>query len=761
MKLTKLSSAVSVSLLAVALTACGGSNEANDPPVKVTTPEVNANTNTDAAKKAEEAKKAQEAAQKAQAAKIAALVAALKEAGLNDANATFVANSNPDLAIGSTDYNALLAAKLAEQKKVDESGNQGAAPTKTTSEVVVKSNPFIKGIDTSKNATVTANQYSRQPGSNFDRRANPSELGGLGEVGIDDPTVQNPYLSNYVLAVEAVNGKVVAIDSTGEYVSTIANNAQDRGERVAAAESPYLKEKGLQYTINTQDGDKGYNYSSNFNQLAAPNQANVAIAKDAPDAQVVKFDESETARVYTLQEVNSDNATVSKDATENAFKVATGKTPVNIARADNGKVTGAPMGKDNESATSGLVVYNAKSIAVGNKDGAKLGYMIPTYGVEENIYDADGNALNAIEALPKGGATTIKNTVGYSAAELVQYKVASTSPNENFYVEKFKASDDDTKVSKVAVANADTAVQGNAQKYEDGGENVANIIALAKPVANTFETRIFGKNFKGYDAGAEGFQINDNTYEARFNSKGGLTNLAPKKLQHVQYGRLTNNIDVLANKTEKDDKVVVYRQFQQHGAPNSVDTYFYRGTNKTTLEQMEAVKAKGGVITYNGHALTYGIGPKVGTEKIALGLPTAYGLKTGESTIGNFVQAKYDIAKSRVDGTVYNFLNSSVKNNPDEVKKADFIKQDLVSFGGDVYGNTVTGTATKLGLGEQGTFTGSFFGKDANELGGSISSIERSKGYAQPKWGAVFGATKGSTVDNFNVIEQQNKTATP
>lgn len=751
MKLTKLSSAVSVSLLAVALTACGGSNEANDPPVQVTTPEVNpsnnnANNGSNAqnqdAIKAEEAKKVEEA-KKAEAAKIAALVTALQEAGLNQANATFIANSNPNVVIGSTAYNDLLAAKLEEQKKVDASANQGAAPTKTTSEVVVKANQFIKNVDTSKHATVTANQYSRQPGSNFDRRANPDQLGGLGEVGIDDPTEQNPYLSNYVLAVEAVNGKVVAIDSTGEFVEEV----NGKGKRVDADKSPYVKNNGLTYVVNTQEGDKYYSYAADGDDLAnkdtpyvdKTNQQDNLLA-DPAGAQV-EFDLDEKAYTYTLQEVNSDNVKVDDAAAKEALAAA--------KNAKNGKFNPA----DVKGMMSGLVVYDADSIDVGNKDGIKLGYKVPSYGIEENIYNEDGVVLNAVQESPKGGPETGKNKVDFVANELVQYSAVDGN-GTRIHVEKFKATND--KVAKNPVANGDRGAV--VTEVGQNNQDVNEILKLGKTVANSYETRIFGKNYRDYEAGKEGFQKTDNTYEARFNSKGGLTNLAPTKLHHVQYGRLTNNIDVLANKTEKDEKVIVYRQFQQHGANNSVDTYFYRGTNKTTLEQMDAVKAKGGVITYNGHALTYGIGPKVGTEKVVLGIPTAFGLASGEATIGNFVQAKYDIAKSRVDGSVYNFINKSVNSDADKVKNSDFIKQDLVSFGGDVYGNTVTGTATKLGLGETGTFTGSFFGQDASELGGAISSIERSKGYAQPKWGAVFGATKGSNVDNFNVIEQKTPT---
>lgn len=259
------------------------------------------------------------------------------------------------------------------------------------------------------------------------------------------------------------------------------------------------------------------------------------------------------------------------------------------------------------------------------------------------------------------------------------------------------------------------------------------------------------------EAGAEGFQDTNNTYVGKFKAvKDGatgemvykLTNISPNKLNDVQYGRLTNNIDVLSDPATVKTRII-YRQFQEHGAANSVDTYFYRGTHRTTMEQMDALKARGGVIQYYGHALTYNLGPKVPTDDNKL--PTAYG-SSQESTIGNFVQAKFDTAQGKVDGSIYNFINKDVSNKPE-----DFFRQDLVTFQGDVYGNTVTGTATKLGIKpEQGTLTASFYGTAANELGGAVNSLTREQGYGEPKWGAVFGATRGTMVEQFNVIETNN-----
>lgn len=786
MKLNKLTSAVSVSLLAVALTACGSDDDA---------PIINNNTATTPAPAPAPAPTP---AAVDNSANIAALTEAFKQARVPADKAAALAAANPTMRVGSTEFNALAAANAAADT------GAGTGTNNAVSEVVKTNNHFIKNVDTENNATVTSNQYSRREGSNFDRKANRTQVGGLGAVGTDDPTEQNPYLSNYVLAVEATdNDVVVAIDSTGEFVQKKSAAVDDEGEMVTPTESPYIKNDGLKYTSNHstrgsvfahygkatgtgltpialsdlgipgEDSTDGANVAS----LTEANHSSLALA--AFDATKLGVSNVELGTIHTLQQINRLNVVhdLATDATD-ALTAAKNTNTV-MTRQSNGHVKDAVQA----SLGSGLVVYTAKSIPVGNATGANANMRVPVYGVEENIYQ-NGEVINSVESRSKAstdaaslgavnaavgakfgvgngankaaaitaaegaaaaGIITDTNTAARNPWFLSREMVMTRTLNDNkdyIYNEDF-----------VGVAGASTKAKSDGTVdalYDESG------YTRSVNVANNHETRIFGKNFIDYEAGKTGSQTTANTYKGAYGSNNVLVTdgVVADTLQHVQYGRLTNNIDVLREKNDKSPQIYAYRQFQEHGAPNSVDTYFYRGTNYTTLDQMKAVIAKGGEVEYYGHALTYGIGPKVEATKAGT-VPTSYGLASSEATIGNFVYAKYDTAKGTVAGDIYNFINKDVANKPN-----DFVKQQLVTFTGDVFGNTVVGKATKLSGNEEGSLTASFFGSQANELGGSISSITREQGYAQPKWGAVFGAkaeiASDSGLSNWNVIERQN-----
>lgn len=798
MKLNKLTSAVSVSLLAVALTACGSDDDA---------PIINNNTATTPAPAPTPAPTP---AAVDNTANIAALTAAFKAAGLSDAKAAELAAANPAITAGGAEFNALVNAN----KPTTPATNAG---TEAASETVKKVNPFIDGLNTETTPSVNASQYNRQPNSKFDRRANPAEgfTGGLGDVASDDPTKQNPYLSNYVLGVEVVgNNKVVALDSTGELVRKDGSGVV----KVAGSDSPYVKHGGLAYETTHADGATEYAYGkfetatpATVRTLHNSDEAfndDVMASPTRPD-----FSTIVAPQIFTIQEFNKHNVEVSRDQAQAALDtaMATGAnlTSLKQTRDNNGRV-GVAASLANTAANnrarvtantapaptdapgfgltvavngtlSGLVVYNAASGSVGNAEGAELGYKVPVFGVEENIYNEEGVAINAVDRAQR--ASTTGNDANrdlstlFLAKEVVQHKgtdyngyVPPSPPNPavnakpvNWYVEKFKAVGEKVGVNGAITDSAPTVgTSATADPFSGVGSTAVGTTDqpkaqahLANPVANNFETRVFGKNYNDYLTGTEKTGQAVNTYKGAYDSRERLSNITPETLQYVQYGRLTNNIDVLAN---ANTSVVpkIYRQFQQHGADNSVDTYFYRGTHATSIAQMNALKAQGGNIQYYGHALTYGVGPKVQEAQTGT-VPTAYGLGSSEATIGNFVQANYDIAKGTVKGSIYNFINDNVSST---TTNKDFKKQDLISFAGDVSGNTVIGTADKLGTTEKGTLTASFFGENANELGGSISSITREQGYGAQKWGAVFGATQGSILSNFDTSQFGNTNRT-
>ena len=64
---------------------------------------------------------------------------------------------------------------------------------------------------------------------------------------------------------------------------------------------------------------------------------------------------------------------------------------------------------------------------------------------------------------------------------------------------------------------------------------------------------------------------------------------------------------------------------------------------------------------------------------------------------------------------------------------------NLISFSGAVNGNKIEGDAIRYDN-EKGKFAGAFFGDNADEMGGVISSAAKYGQQPNAKWGAVFGA---------------------
>ena len=266
------------------------------------------------------------------------------------------------------------------------------------------------------------------------------------------------------------------------------------------------------------------------------------------------------------------------------------------------------------------------------------------------------------------------------------------------------------------------------------------------------------------------------------------------KLSHVQFGRLSGlaEPDKLEPVTKKyADKDLIRIPFAKWisnavaggGQSNATDFYFARGNTPTALEKMKALKSD--AITYHGQALTYGIdnryhGPQdeKGQDQKG-GIPNSIkSLTDGEirPTLlggrGNFVVAQFAPAQGKVEGRVYNVWNiADIKPNIANGKITGFYKlkgtdgefgtessdveqelsaksyknvrgymDNLIAFSGAVNGNKIEGDAIRYDN-EKGKFAGAFFGDNAEEMAGVISSAVEYNG-KQPnyKWGAVFGA---------------------
>lgn len=630
MKLNKIATAVSISLAALALTACGSDKKASKP----STPSV------------QPSKPDTSAAEKEQA-NIKLLAAAAEKAGLTKENAEKLAKANSTVVVDSEKFKDLVTAALAEQNKTN--GNPGAGANQAnnpTSEKITASNPTIDGFNTEKVLSVSTKHYERQNDSTFDEYANKDKNKMASSGDSTFLKVTNPYLSNFVIASEGTADKIYAVVSLGEE-ATPTGRKDGSGKKIEAEATDYLKARPSDAAdrkpIDTRNGD-------------GTEKRRLYIREDA------QINQEQAIR--TIQEENGNFG----GRTGNNIKVVSVSTTNNALKVFQTNQEGDLRGQ------SGLIGYK----------GGKL-----TYGAEENVYE-----ISPVDGLSH-----------------VNKELAATRNH---------------------VARTTT--------YPNDPENVANNLT----------TRVFGKNYRTYETGNTGKQVTHNSYVAQLLEKDkngdvrleGTVKTVP--LQYVQYGRLTANLDALVKDPHPDGKEdLIYRQFEQHGARGTVDTYFYRGTHSTTLTQMADVKKAGGTLQYYGHALTYGIGPTADSQ--GGGLPTSWGGKA--TTLGNFVEAKFNTATNQVTGSIYNLINED-----DLSVNRDYKKQELVTFKGVVSGNTVAdGVSTKLGATpEQGSFVASFYGDKAQELGGNVSSVTKNEGYGQAKWGAVFGATLGESSYNFS-----------
>ena len=165
-------------------------------------------------------------------------------------------------------------------------------------------------------------------------------------------------------------------------------------------------------------------------------------------------------------------------------------------------------------------------------------------------------------------------------------------------------------------------------------------------------------------------------------------------------------------------------------------------------------------------------------------LPHSFGQGTVDETRqtllggrGNFVYAEFDPAKSKVEGSIYNvwmigtykpkwdgsawkyakvkpsgndgFESTATETTLDAektVKDVFAYKDDLIQFEGKVAGNAIRGDAVNYAA-QKGRFAGAFFGKNAEEMSGVITSNTEAYGKPDepPHWGAVFGAKTVTT----------------
>ena len=251
-----------------------------------------------------------------------------------------------------------------------------------------------------------------------------------------------------------------------------------------------------------------------------------------------------------------------------------------------------------------------------------------------------------------------------------------------------------------------------------------------------------------------------NGYKADLDSKPTQYSIGaqPITLHKVQYGRVTSNLDLTASGANLFQNGFLRAPFEKKGTDDSVDNYFFRGVDATTIEQMNALPSNL-TARYEGHALMYGIDNSFhGVGPGNKSLPNAFnGIEQSDHTLGlgNFVEANVNFGTKKVNGDVY---NAWLK----QLDKPGVYKDRLVTFSGDIIGNTVIGTADRVYApdDDQADFRAAFFGENAEEMGGSFNSVKATNKYGSAyevgDWGGVFGATKTGSSNTFQGDDSGN-----
>ena len=441
----------------------------------------------------------------------------------------------------------------------------------------------------------------------------------------------------------------------------------------------------------------------------------------------------------------------------------------------------------NRKAVEGQRTAFFQNIREKNADDSKLnGYkrVFTAIGNENKIASTDGKLADYSQDLP----STIDMRVSAAKGGVLQRN--GSLPYEKDYTlgsaadAAWKQEEGDlTDTSTVGVMNGKIAtrlygakvwVKGSAEPY-----NIARI--------------------KNYDGIEKLLPNNDGANQGFVKDTELPTAVDYDTLNNVQFGRLSglaepgsitpipdgtytaNNLDDVPFANSIGNGVV------NGGDSGATDFYFARGNNPTSLDQMKALNSN--ILTYHGQALTYGVdngyhGPQEATESVSSGLvPNSIGKSTGRDGLtllggrGNFVVANFDPAKSVVQGSIYNVWTiGSIKPVLDangkitgyealrapgageqglqfksdgaaataafdgtKYKDVHGYKDNLIAFSGSVNGNKIEGDAIRYDD-EKGKFAGAFFGKNADEMGGVITSAVKYGMNPKEKWGAVFGA---------------------
>lgn len=272
--------------------------------------------------------------------------------------------------------------------------------------------------------------------------------------------------------------------------------------------------------------------------------------------------------------------------------------------------------------------------------------------------------------------------------------------------------------------------------------------------------------YRTFPASSNGYKVGEEVEDFKLNNLP----LENKQLQYVQYGRVTTylsdsrgfdefrrGLDTDGVDKGIDTYVVSYGTFGKDGTE---DQYFYRGINHLHGDDLKKLSANtSGTLKYWGHAVAYGLDDKWDGNPVSNSAPTAIGGNSvGRFVSGNHAYAAVDLKSGKVDGAIYNtWYNQDVadaaKKAGNNDPKAGIYPVDLVRFNGLLASNgNITGTAVYRKNGTEGLFGATLYGKDAREIGGVVSSHDKTE---NNKWGAVFGAVRADGIGNATNLSGQ------
>lgn len=587
--------------------------------------------------------------------------------------------------------------------------------------------------DLTKQNTVGTLQYVRREDSQYDRVNNPTKPASASPllgVTLND---QNPKLTNIVLArqdITRTDGTAVKAQFTG------SDNPLP-----LAPNGDVIKD-----SVNGQDS------------LQAENFKNVDVLAGG-----YKVDATNTDTSHVNSANNTDDkGKISRTAETAGFQYATVDTNgKRNAAAAIAAVTAANNNLSNSDATEVTAIIDpakwndgTKNITGRDKDG-------------KDLYLYRGTTASPGGAVP--AKTTVTRTFSESKNErygkgLVWWTTQETAFENQFTRTGGVGGEADAPTAPADMKNSAAATNGLVRI--GGGLSTLGQELNWNKEENKWEdhhntsTRIFGNyhlayaDLTGKNPGVKPVTLNSfkgaksfiAEYETGKETKATQYSLGavPLTLNHVQYGRVTTNLDIDEGLAGYPDGFIrsPYKNKNDNAA---VDNYFYRGTDATTIEQMAALPSDQ-TVTYNGHALMYGIDNSYHGGG-ARNLPNAFAGATDGLGLGNFVEAQANFGTKRLIGKVYNewLLDAS---------KATTTRDNVVQFQGAITGNTVVGTAdrTYIAGDDNATFKASFFGEKAEELGGSFNSVKDADkygaAYGADDWGGVFGASKGAATSN-------------